>query len=113
MNLQLNDIRERLVTKLSELDRALELTSNHAQTVVLDQTAVGRVSRVEAMQDQQLGLAHQRQIAVDILLVKKALRKLETGEYGLCERCDDDIPTARLKLVPECECCVECLSEIE
>ncbi len=113
MNLQLNDIREQLVTKLSELDRALELTSDHAQTVVLDQTSVGRVSRVEALQDQQLGLAHQRQIAVEILLVKKALRKLDTGEYGLCERCDEDIPAARLKLIPECECCVVCLAGTE
>ena len=113
MNLQLNDIRAQLVEKLSELDRALELTNDHAQTVVLDQTAVGRVSRVEALQDQQLGLAHQRQIAVEILLVKKALRKLDTGEYGLCERCDEDIPAARLQLIPECECCVVCLSGTE
>lgn len=37
-----------------------------------------------------------------------ALKKMDKGKYGVCERCGKDIPAARLKILPEARYCVEC-----
>lgn len=37
-----------------------------------------------------------------------ALELIKKGTYGTCERCNADIPQARLELVPEARYCIEC-----
>lgn len=37
-----------------------------------------------------------------------ALETLKKGTYGVCQRCNKDIPQARLELVPEAKYCIEC-----
>ncbi|MCG8470789.1 MAG: TraR/DksA family transcriptional regulator [Desulfobacterales bacterium] len=45
--------------------------------------------------------------------MKKALDAIDDGDYGLCEGCEEPIPFARLKLIPEATLCVACASSIE
>jgi DnaK suppressor protein len=40
--------------------------------------------------------------------LKAAYEFLKKGKYGVCERCNKDIPQTRLKLVPEARYCIEC-----
>jgi RNA polymerase-binding transcription factor DksA len=40
--------------------------------------------------------------------VSRALERLAAGQYGICERCSDDIGQTRLKAVPEATCCTTC-----
>jgi RNA polymerase-binding transcription factor DksA len=40
--------------------------------------------------------------------LKTALELIKKGKYGTCERCNKDIPQARLELVPEARYCIEC-----
>jgi len=40
--------------------------------------------------------------------LKTALEFMKKGKYGVCERCNKDIPQARLELVPEAHYCIEC-----
>lgn len=40
--------------------------------------------------------------------LKTALELMKKGRYGVCERCNKDIPQARLELVPEARYCIEC-----
>jgi len=37
-----------------------------------------------------------------------ALRKISKNQYGKCESCGEEIPQARLKLIPEAANCLEC-----
>ncbi len=46
-------------------------------------------------------------------LVEKALRRLEDGTYGACERCGQAIPAARLEAVPWTAFCVRCEATLE
>ena len=48
-----------------------------------------------------------------LLNIDEALLKIEEGEYGICEECEEDIPIGRLKVVPFAHYCVKCKSEIE
>jgi RNA polymerase-binding protein DksA len=45
--------------------------------------------------------------------VEEALGKIEAGTYGVCDRCDKEIPAARLEALPYATLCVECQERIE
>ena len=45
--------------------------------------------------------------------IDEALLKIEDGEYGICEECEEEIPVGRLKIVPFARYCVKCKSDIE
>ncbi len=45
--------------------------------------------------------------------IDEALLKIEEGEYGICEECEEDIPIGRLKVMPFARYCVKCKSDIE
>lgn len=42
--------------------------------------------------------------------IELSLRRIETGDYGVCGVCGEKIPLARLKAIPWTRCCVECAS---
>lgn len=45
--------------------------------------------------------------------IEQALTSLHTRSYGICSRCDHEIPYARLKVQPDSLYCVPCLTLIE
>ncbi len=55
-------------------------------------------------------LDHQTRLGRDIQL---ALKAMEEGAYGVCERCEEPIPQRRLDAVPWARLCVGCQSEVE
>ena len=48
-----------------------------------------------------------------IFKIEEALRRLDNGEYGICEECEEEIPLGRLKVLPFARHCVKCKSDIE
>ncbi|MBX2997006.1 MAG: TraR/DksA C4-type zinc finger protein [Caldilineaceae bacterium] len=42
-----------------------------------------------------------------------ALRALEKGEYGICERCNNPIEPERLEVKPDATMCLNCQREVE
>ena len=75
--------------------------------------AIGRLSRVDAMQQQEMHLALLRQKRQEIERLENALRLIEAGKSGTCSGCGEDIPTKRLEAVPDTQMCVPCLTEIQ
>ncbi len=49
----------------------------------------------------------------ELALIEKALRRIESGEYGICETCGQKIPVGRLKILPYATMCVQCQREAE
>ncbi len=45
--------------------------------------------------------------------VRAALRAMEKGTYGICERCGAEIPIERLEIYPDASLCVKCQAEVE
>lgn len=76
--------------------------------VELDQTSVGRLSRMDAMQQQAMAAAQSRRRAVRMKAVEAALRRIETDEFGWCETCGEPIPEGRLDIDPCATRCVAC-----
>jgi DnaK suppressor protein len=45
--------------------------------------------------------------------IEAALAKIAGGDYGICADCEEDIPVARLRVMPTAEYCVPCASKRE
>lgn len=58
-------------------------------SVALDQQSVGRISRIDAMQQQAVAQAQERQRAVELALTKQALVRIQTKDFGYCLHCDE------------------------
>ncbi len=105
---QLENIRQTLIRLESEL-RSLEKSSKDTtQPVELDQASVGRLSRMDAMQGQQMALETARRRHHELARVESALRRIELGEYGNCFDCGEEIDVRRLLVAPTSTRCVAC-----
>ena len=76
--------------------------------VVLDQQSVGRLSRMDAMQVQAMAVATGERRQARIRRIEAALKRIETGEFGLCVTCGEDIVPKRLALDPAVATCITC-----
>lgn len=100
--------KQRLQDLNAELKSASQATQGDRATVVLDQQSVGRLSRMDAIQQQAMAQAEKARRAVLAIRFKAALERLEDGEFGYCAECGDQIPTARLEIDPTAPLCVGC-----
>ena len=91
--------------QLKELKTPLKQSS---AIVMLDQNSVGRLSRMDAMQAQQMALEAERRRKNSQLQIKAALIRIENDDYGYCEICDEEIILGRLIIDPTVTKCVEC-----
>ena len=105
---QIRYFEQRLLDEQAELLGIADLVDESANTVKLDQTAVGRLSRMDAMQQQAMAVASQQRQSEQLLLIKAALERIEDGEYGECVECLTPIPIGRLEIDPAVSCCVDC-----
>lgn len=71
--------------------------------------SIGRLSRLDSMQMQQMALAAKRRLESELLDLEEALRRIAAGKYGRCELCGNDIAAERLEYQPSAVCCVRCL----
>jgi DnaK suppressor protein len=81
---------------------------NDAGPVELDQSAVGRVSRMDALMNQGLAQGSDARALRDLGMVLDALARTEGGTYGWCQTCGTPIPRERLTVLPEARECGSC-----
>ena len=106
---QIEELHADLLALRQELQAALVQSAGGAKTVDLDQP-IGRLSRMDALQNQQMAKAGQRAMELRLRQVAAAINAVEDGSYGDCRRCDMPIGLPRLKARPEAPFCVECQS---
>ncbi|WP_373047671.1 TraR/DksA family transcriptional regulator [Vulgatibacter sp.] len=104
--------RERLEALRAELEAQLRANAEGARPVDLDQP-IGRVSRVDALQQQQMAQAARRRDELRLQQVRAALGRLQRGEYGDCLRCEEPIGAERLQVKPEAAFCMACQAGAE
>ena len=104
----LAEVRTTLIALLGALDDEERRSADDRATVVLDQTSVGRLSRMDALQRQAMAQAHSQRREVQRRRIDAALRRLAEGEYGYCTDCGDEIAPKRLELDPAQPLCLSC-----
>jgi len=100
--------RARILARLAELDEADARGRAGQATVTLDQQAVGRLSRQDALQSQAMAHATQARREAERRRLRAALARVDKGAFGYCEDCGEEIAQARLALDPGIMRCISC-----
>ncbi len=105
---QIEELSEELQRQLRSLERSARVTDQAVKPVQLDQTAVGRLSRMDSLQNRSLSQNLQEREQAKLALILAAMARIEKGRYGLCLACGGEIPFPRLYVFPEAELCPAC-----
>ena len=106
-------MRDRLLKLRKELQSMVASSEESAAVVELDQSKVGRLSRMDAMQAQAMAKASGQRRETMLREITGALNRIAGGSYGNCENCDEPINPKRLEVDPTARLCIECASASE
>lgn len=100
--------KQKLLKLQQETLAEISSATSAAAPVELDQTTVGRVSRIDAIQQQQMAKAGQGRRQQLLVQIEKALQRIDDDDYGYCVMCDGEIAFGRLDLNPVIQSCIKC-----
>ncbi len=104
-------IERLLKDRLARIDDDQVATASDRAPVMLDQSRVGRLSRMDALQVQAMAKEQARRRRAERQRIKAALERLANGTWGLCTECGDTIAGARLDFDPTVTLCIRCARE--
>ena len=107
-NSQIGRLKKLLLERQSELKLRDKEGASWQDTVELDQQSVGRLSRMDALQQQEMAQAEARRRTSDLARIEIALNRLAEGEYGWCAECGEPIAFRRLEIDPAAALCIGC-----
>jgi DnaK suppressor protein len=105
---QFAELRAELERQLGKLRRSMRTTDRVMRPVQLDQTSVGRLSRIDNLQTQGLTAGLQAREQAKLGQINEALGRLEAGTYGACVVCGAPVAFERLLVFPEAPNCAAC-----
>jgi len=108
-----SELRDKLVAQRDALRASLSGNSEASAPVELDQTRQGRLSRMDAMQQQAMAQAGKANAQARLAAIEAALRRIDDGSYGECRECGEAIASARLFARPEARLCIDCEAAAE
>ena len=109
---QIELLRNELLTTQQQLEKLLAANKDATQAVEPD-AAIGRLTRMDAIQQQSMAKATHEGYQIRLRQIRQALRLIDDDEYGYCRRCDEPIGWARLQAKPETPFCLGCQSAAE
>jgi DnaK suppressor protein len=104
---------ERLEMLQSKLESVAVSGVEAAQPVELDQSRVGRLSRMDAIRSQAMSVESERRRTLQLSRIRAAIKRIEDGEFGYCSSCGDPIAPERLEIDPAAHLCIACASAAE
>lgn len=105
---ELEAYRQSLLELRNSLLTLEQISQDATRIVELDQAAVGRLSRMDAMQAQQMAQETERRRHLQLQKIEGALRRIEADEFGYCYVCGNEIDARRLQADPTITRCIKC-----
>ena len=103
--------KQLLLHRRKDLEALLKTGSDSAKTVELDQSRVGRLSRMDALQSQAMQQENNRRRDQELKRIASALQRIAEDDYGYCLRCDQPIAEPRLEYDPSVTLCIQCAKQ--
>ena len=97
-----------LLIRKTELENLRAQAQDNRKPIALDQTSVGRLSRMDSLQIQAMDKAADTARAKQILRINTALIRIDMDDFGYCVTCDEEIASKRLELDPSTPLCINC-----
>jgi DnaK suppressor protein len=104
---ELASIKNKIDSRIGELTSILETDTEDTKPIEPD-VSIGRLSRLDSMQMQQMALEQRRRQQAELQKLKDALKRMEDGSYGTCMMCRQPIAPARLDAQPDAILCINC-----
>ncbi len=105
---QTSHFADLIYATLKQISEENALGQQGQAVVTLDQQSVGRLSRMDALQNQAMAKAQQVRRDQQSKRLRAALQRIEAGEFGYCTDCGDEIDPSRLELNPAVTICISC-----
>ncbi len=99
--------RKRLEVLELKIEENMSTNKDDSYVVKLD-SSIGRLSRMDALQNQQMALELKRRQENQLLRIKNAIKRMDKGQYGLCGKCKNPIDEERLEIFPDTFTCINC-----
>ncbi len=112
-DIDLGYFKNRLESRFKDITERQERQKSGTGPVKLDQARIGRLSRMDALQQQAISKAAARLTDLERQRIQSALARMETGEYGYCVICDYEIAEGRLRFDPSVFICISCAERKE
>lgn len=109
-NSEIELFRNKLLENRKRLMTAIEGETESSKTVELDQSTMGRLSRMDALQGQAMNQETKLRHEEGVRKITAALSRMESGDFGYCLKCDELISVARLQVDPSATLCINCAS---
>ncbi len=100
--------RKALQTHRAEVLAVRESSADDRAPQELDQTRVGRLSRMDALQAQAMAEALDQRRGIELKRIDAALERITSGDFGYCLTCGEPVELKRLELDPAAAQCAEC-----
>jgi len=97
------------IQKELETTNALIVTLRELTKPIAPDCAIGRVSRMDAINNKSINEATLRKSEVKQKRLLAALDRIDEPEFGICAKCQQAIPVGRLMLVPYTRFCARCV----
>ncbi|MDB2408404.1 TraR/DksA family transcriptional regulator [Crocinitomicaceae bacterium] len=101
------DIKNRILEELKKTEEAI-LDYKESTKPISPENAIGRVSRMDAINNKSAVEAALRKAEEKLNKLKLVLNKVDDADFGICIRCGDPIPIGRVLLMPQSRNCVRC-----
>lgn len=106
--IDINYYRDKLTDLWQGLLKEKQTGKEATKTVELDQSKVGRLSRMDAIQSQAMAVETKRRREIKIHRVQSAIKRIEEDEFGYCTHCGLEINPKRLEFDPTALLCIDC-----
>lgn len=106
---EIGRLKARLLRARQDLDEEDGRGAEGRGVVELDQQAVGRLSRMDALQNQAMAQAQASRRQTERRRIDAALARIEAGAYGACTQCGEDLSAERLEADPALPRCLDCM----
>ena len=106
-------LRAKLLEQRDALEKIEQTGDEAAATVKLDQSRVGRLSRMDALQAQAMSVEGKRRRQIKLRQIEAALQRLDADDYGGCLTCGEAIAAGRIEHDPAATLCIDCAIKSE
>tara|TARA_B100001248_G_scaffold262708_1_gene261287 strand:+ start:13219 stop:13572 length:354 start_codon:yes stop_codon:yes gene_type:complete len=104
---ELAELKQLIHKKQRQIEDSLVEMKKSSKPVNLD-GSFGRLSRMDALQQQQMALNNQLHLEKELKQLKASQNRIDQGVYGYCLQCEEPIGFKRLCVKPEVLLCFAC-----
>ena len=100
---ELDRFRAILTAKVAELERF----TRHREGITIERSA-DQLEEIQAASERALAVCNLDREFNQLRNARAALRRIQEGDFGTCQQCDEDIHRKRLAAVPWATFCIRC-----